>query len=220
MKNENCLLELAELIPVRNINFFLDAYNVMRAIDLDVMWSCGESRAELKKLKDVIANGISPEAVIQSTIGYLTCINRMDTPRGMELLGHVVLKHVLQKEENCGEQDGASRLPFIFTAYSLVQDLIFHGYGPNYTFVGEVFHSLPERIVTEPNFSGAAIENICGRYTCEDIAALFLAYSFVVNRTLRPLVPFPRNSSGFPAFIFSEAKMLFPRLFQVIGLSM
>ena len=220
-------------------------------------------------------NGISPEAVIQSTIGYLTCINRIDSFRGMELLGHVVLKHVLQREENSGEQDGASMLPFIFTAYSLVQDLIFHGYGPNYTFVAEVLQSItnciitrqkardrlsnsnslnnlisaggaphplpsppggardtrtkkslstqtPRTVQTSSGFHshGSEIEEICARYTHEDIAAIFLAYSFVVNRTLRPLVPFPRNSGGFPAFIFSEAKMLFPRLFQVIGFSM
>ena len=181
----------------------------MRAIDLKEMWSSGEMRAELEELENVISGDISPEAVIQSTIGYLTCLNRMDSFRGVEMLGHVVLKHVLQREESSGEHDGASKLPVIFTVYSIVQDLIFNDHGPNYSFVGEVLQSLPEYIVTEPDFSGSAIKEICSRYKHEDIAAIFLGYSLVINRAPRPLIPFPRNPVGFPAFVLFGLKCSF-----------
>ncbi len=219
MKKGNYLIELAVHIPLRNVNFYLDVCHVMSAIDLNEIWCRGEMSAEIEKLKSVITDGSNPQEVIQLMVGYLTCTNRKHSPCGLELLGHIVLKHVLQREESSGEHSGASKLPFIFTAYSIAQDLIFHGYGPNYSFVGKVLDALAKNIAANPDFPDLDIRNICARYTYEDIAAIFLGYSFVINRAPRPIVPFPAHSAGFPAFILFEMKMLFPRIFQVMNLS-
>ncbi len=174
--------------------------------------------AEIEKLKTVITDGSNPQEVIQLMMPYLTCTNRRHTPGRVELLGHVVLRHVLQREENSGEK-AASRLPFIFTAYAVVQDLIFHGYGPNYDFVGKVLGAVAKNININPDFPGLNIENICARYTYEDIAAIFLGYSFVFNRAPRPIVPFPARPAGFPAYILFETRLLLPRAFEVMDLS-
>ncbi len=220
MEKGKQIIELAQLIPARNINFYIDASRAMSAVNLNDILGFGE--IDITALRSLIIEGglkAKPQAAIEMLIAYLKdAADRIGTPEGMKILGKLIITH-LRKGEFQEKGGPFTKLPFSFLGYAVVEDLMLHGHGPNYSFVGKFLDELVENEIIKPGFLGYIpqtyeyLRTRCSRYTHEDMAAIFLGYSFA-RGSLLPIVPFPSRPVGFVSALISEVKKLLPRRLQ------
>lgn len=212
MDHEKYIIQLADRIPVRNINFYIDSCRAMSAVQLQELSSSEEAERELRRLKDlIVGRGLKarPQAAAQAMIDYVTSFSSIDTRTGMKLIGKLMILYLRQGEFNEGTGH-LSTLPFNFISYAVVEDLKLHGQGPSYSLVERFLDDLAERQIIESDFHARAVRNRCVKYTDTDIAVIFLGYSLAGIGGLLPLVPFPSKPTGFVTVLIAELKKLLP----------
>jgi hypothetical protein len=210
------IIELAQLIPSRNINFYIDACRAMSAVNMQDILDFGE--AEIRKLKSMVMDAglqAKPKAAIEMLITHLKSADGVDVREGIKMLGKLMATNL--REGEFKEKGGPfTKLPLTFISYAVVEDLMFHGQGPNYSFVGKFLDDLADHELIKPDFLGYAthtgdlIRTRCARYTHEDIAAIFLGYSYAHKGNLHPLVPFSNKPVGFMSALHHEVTKLLP----------
>lgn len=213
MENGKHILELAERIPVRNINFYIDACRGMSAVDLQKISSPEEAERELKRIKTMILEGglkTDPQAAIEKIINYFKEDSSIETSVGMKLLGKLIILYLRQGEfqEKAGDN---TQFPFNFLSYAVVEDLKFHGHGPSFSFVEKFLDDLAAREIIEPDFHALGIKDRCAKYSHRDMAAVILGYSFAARGAMLPIVRFPTRPAGFVDILIAELKKLIPR---------
>ncbi len=211
MEKGKYIIELADRIPIRNINFYIDACREMSAVNRQKMDS-EQAEIPLKKLKSQISErGLkaNPQKAIEVIINSFKD-GGIDTRLGMKLLGKLLVLYLRQGEFNEGTGH-LSTLPFNFLSCAVVQDLKLHGHGPCHSFVEKFLDELAEEEIIEPYFHALLVKDRSAKYADEDMAAIFLGYSFASKGALLPIVPFPSKPAGFVAVLIAELKKLLPR---------
>ncbi len=219
MEEAKRIVELAQLIPARNINFYIDACCAMSAVNLNDILGFGETDiTTLRSLIMVDQLKAKPQAAIEMLIAYLKdAAGRIGTREGVKILGKLIITH-LRKGEFQEKGGPFTKLPLSFLGYAVAEDLMLHGLGPNYSFVGKFLDELVKNEIIKPGFSDYTpqtyeyIRTRCTRYTREDMAAIFLGYSLASKGSLLPIVPFPARPVGFVSVLISEIKKLLPQL--------
>jgi hypothetical protein len=196
MENGKYILELAKHISIRNINFYIDTYKAMSAVDLSET-----DHGDLIKLESLAANGRIKDTT------------NIDIPGGMKTLGKFLITRA--RKGNFAEKgDSFIMIPFTFLGSAIVGDLKLHGQGPNYEFVEKFMDELADQKIINPDCLGPRIRAVCEQYERTDLAAIFLGYSIASHSAFRPLIPFPANPEGFIPVLISEFKKLLPRCLQ------
>lgn len=206
------LIELAQLIPSRNINFFIDTCRRMTGVDFVRISSTSHAAPELKHFKSLISNGelrTNPQAAIEEMMNGLKKPLRIDS---VKLLGYFILSYLREGEFNEHKKGSLLKHPFNFVSFAIVEDLKLHGQGPGYSLVEKFLDELVQEEIIDSRFHGLHVRNRCT--TCSsfgDIAAMFLGFSLAFNGAFRPIVPFPRKPEGFISRMIFELKKLLPR---------
>jgi hypothetical protein len=202
------LLELTQHIPIRNINFYVDAFDAM-CVANQYGTSIVEQR-EIEELEDIIREQ-SLERSPNETIGVL--VTTHSAKLGIKTIGKLILSSLRLGRFHNGSET-VSHLPFAFLTYVVVEDLKLHGQGPCYTLVEKFTGEITQQEATCSERPGSNVQAITAPYTHEDMAAIFLGYSFLSRGAQLPLVPFPSNKTGFVARLYYDVNKLFPRLFS------
>jgi hypothetical protein len=205
------LIELAQFIPSRNINFYIDACRRMMDVDFDKISGSSHAALELKHFKSLISNGelrTNPQAAIEAMMNDLKKPLRIDS---VKLLGYFILSYLRDGEFNEHKKGGLLKHPFNFISFAIVEDLKLHGQGPGYSLVEKFLDELVQEEIIDSRFHGLHVRNRCTTYSSfEDIAAMFLGFSLACNGAFRPMVPFPRKPEGFISRMIFELKKLLP----------
>jgi hypothetical protein len=207
------LIELAEILPHRNINFYIDACRAMCLIHPRHIPVPPEAEAQFKKILELVIGPElkeEPHAVAKAVINYLGETNGIDTAAGMKLLGKMLILYLRRGEFKTVARH-RSTLPYDFLSFALVEDLKLNGQGPRYSLVEKFLDELAGTGVISLDFHGLQISQRCSLYAGgRDIATVFLGYSMATTGALLPIVPFPRHPVGFVARLLFELKSLLP----------
>jgi hypothetical protein len=207
MANGKYILELAEHIPIRNINFILDACSAMDAVNQRE--PCDYDAGELQKMVGRITEqGLASQP--KEAIELLLSLN--NTADGIKSVGRVILSNLRLNRFNAKNVSHAN-LPSVFLIYVVVEDLKLHGQGPCYTLVDKFAQELGHQEIIPQKNQVSAIPSLMDKFIHEDMAAIFLGYSLLQTGTLRPLIPFPSHKTGFVARLFHDVNTLLPSLF-------
>lgn len=213
MEKGKYIIELADRIPIRNINLYIDACRAMSAVNLQKITDSEQAEAELKKIKNLITDGglkTDPQTAIAVLTDQVKDGGSAYSTLGMKLIGELIILYLRRGEFNDGTSH-LSTLPFNFLSYAVVQDLKLHGHGPCNSFVEKFLDELAEGEIIEPYFHALLVKDRSAKYADEDMAAIFLGYSFASKGALLPIVPFPSKPVGFVAVLIAELKKLLPR---------
>ncbi len=180
--NGHSLIELAALIPARNINFYFDAYRAMQRV-------AGGHRVAVSALIDRMRANSSTRVTDD-----------------LKLVGHFML------EQFCEEVDKEARvvekLPEYFFTLAILKDTKLHGQPVTQSFVKRVLNELEEQKIVHSWFRANYIK---ARVLSEkDMAELFFGFSLAAKGALIPIVPFPAHPAGFVARLNSELSKLLP----------
>ena len=204
--NEKYVIELTQHLPIRNINFYLDACSAMNAVnrrELSVLDNNDISKIEAL----VLERGL--ERKPKEAIEMLFAVQR--TNQGVKSIGKLILSSLRLGRFNT--KDGpCSDLPCSFLIYVIVEDLKLHGQGPCYTLVEKFTDEVIHEGIVHPACHASTIQSMHEKYIHEDMAAIFLGYSFLNEGDPRSIVSFPSNKTGFVARLFHDVHTLFPRL--------
>lgn len=213
MEKGKYIIELADRIPIRNINFYIDACRTMSTLNLQKITDSEQAEAALKKLKNLIIEGglkTDPQAAIAVLMDQVRDGGSADSILGMKLIGKLIILYLRRGEFNEGTSH-FSTLPFNFLSCAVVQDLRLHGHGPCHSFVEKFLDELAEEEIIAPYFHALLVKDRSAKYADEDMAAIFLGYSFAGKGALLPIVPFPSKPAGFLEVLIAELKKLLPR---------
>lgn len=212
MEKGKYIIDLAHYIPHRNINFYIDTCRAMSAVNLEDI-----DNGEVRKLKRLIIDRrlqAKPQDAIKMVMTYLKDSTDINTPMGMKTLGKLIATH-LRGGEFIEKGGPFAKLPLTFLSYAVVEDLKLHGHGPCYSFVGKLLNELSKQEIINPDFFGSVdyqiIQTRTAKYSYQDMAAIFLGYSFASQGTLLPIVRFPESPDGFASALVSEKRKLFAR---------
>ncbi len=188
-------IELACVIPIRNINFYIDACRAMNSVNSQYI-----KNAELRELASLIDGRLKPQPTIEAMIIYFKTVGSIDHS-GMKILGRSILMHAL-------DEKGGSiiELPLSFLTYALIEDSKMYGKSPHFLLIEEVLNEIAELKIINWSFGKIRIKDRRTRYRNEDMAAIYLGYSFAHHGALLPIVSFPSRPGGFVAFLRSEWK--------------
>jgi hypothetical protein len=188
-------IELACVIPISNINFYKDVCQAMNSVNSQYI-----KNAELKELASLIDGRLKPQPTIEAMISYFKTDGRINHS-DMKILGRLILNHVLDAKDG-----SIIELPLSFLTYALIEDSKSYGKSPHFSLVEEVLNELAELKIINPAFGEIRIKDRRTRYNNEDIATIYLGYSFASHGALLPIVSFPALHGGFVAFLSSEWK--------------
>lgn len=201
------VIDLASLIPSRNINFHIDACRAMS------LMSSAPAIAGRKMGPERTTGGgakAGPQAVLEDLIGHVQTHFMGRLTEGMKLAGYLLLDRV--RENVFKENDrGFANYPFHFLCFAVLDDLRLHGQARSGFLVEKFLDELAELEIIDPCFRDLFPREHClHRYSMEHIAVLFLGSSLAARGALLPLVPFPAVRSGFVARLISESATLLP----------
>jgi hypothetical protein len=207
MANGKYILELAEHIPIRNINFILDACGAMSAVNQREPSDYDRGKLE-KMVGRITERGLTslPKEAIELLLSSDT------TDDCIKAVGRVILSNLRLNQFNAKSVSYAS-FPSIFLIYVVVEDLKLHGQGPCYTLVDKFAQELGHQEIIPGKNQVSAIPSLMDKFIHEDMAAIFLGYSLLQTGTLRPLILFPSHKTGFVARLFHDVNTLLPSLF-------
>ncbi len=204
MNSGQYLLELAEHIPARNINFYLDTYQAMDAVNQRE--ADGFDALEVKKLKHSIAQ-YGLEAQPSKALDLF--LKRRNTSCEIKAIGKLLLSE-LRLRKFTERRESPVFLPWTFLTYVVTADLEFHGHGPCFSFVERFIDELSQARIINHNHLSGDIPHHIAEYIHEDMASIFLGYSLLSEGTLTYLVPFPAGKTGFTAKLFHDVHKLLP----------
>lgn len=210
-KNRKYITELAERIPIRNINFYIEVCSAMSVTNLRERLS-KEAERELKEIKKLASRDelrTRPQTAFKEVMNYLKEKSPVDPATGMKLLGKLIILYLRKGKFNKGASHFSTH-PFNFLSYSIVEDLKLLGHGPCYSLVENFLDELVLREIIDQNFYSLHVRTRSMKYAYEDIAALFLGYSLISKGALLPLVPFFDNTAGFVSHLIQELEKLIP----------
>ncbi len=206
MNSGQYLLELAGHIPARNINFYLDAYQAMDAVNQRE--ADGFGTIEIQKIKDRIADhGLEAQPV--KALDLL--LSTRNTCSEIKAIGKLLLSE-LRLGKFTERVESVATLPWTFLTYVVTADLELHGYGPCYSFVERFIDELSREKIINNNSQRSDIPRHVAEYIHEDMASIFLGYSLLSGGTLTCLVPFPAGKTGFTAKLFHDIQKLLPQV--------
>ena len=182
---DKSLVDLAAIIPIRNVNFYIDAYRAMQRV------ADGHQRAVSILSHRVRANGS----------------NRVTGD--MKLVGHFMLMQFCEEVDKVDKKEcGIEILPEYFFTQAILKDAKLHGDRLSHSFVMRVLNELAGDKIEH---SGVRERFIKDRgMPEEDMAELFLAFSLAAKGALRPIVSFPAHPAGFIARLALELGKLLP----------
>jgi len=213
MDKGNQLIELAERIPIKNINFYLNAYHAMNAVSLQEITDSDDTGLKFEFLRLIRDNGLrsKPRTVLEVTINYCNEDNMRDAAGKIKMLGTLIVTH-LRQGEFVDQGVSIDNPPFTFLSYAIAEDLKLYGFGNDASFLENVITDLRGlRSIDPASCSSRTIRTYLKGYSHVDIAAIFLGYSLARQGSLRAIVPIPANAVGFVAVLNSELKKLSPR---------
>lgn len=193
MVDAQYILELADFIPSRNINFYINTCQAMNSVNSQYI-----ENIEMRKVASLIDGRFKSQPTIEALITYFKTAGSIDQS-GMKILGKLILLHALDEK---GES--IIELPVSFLTYSFVEDSKFYDKNPHLSLVEKSLIELVELKIINPFCGQIRMHERRTRYTNEDIAAFFLGYSFASRGALLPIVSFPYRPGGFVAFLRSE----------------
>ena len=193
MADTKYIIELADLIPSRNINFYINACQAMNSLNSQYI-----EDVETEDVAGLMEGRLKPQPTIEAMITSFKTSGGLDQ-RGMKILGKLILLHAL-------DEKGGSiiELPMSFLTYSFIEDSKIYGNNPHFSLVEKSLNELAELKIITPFFGQIRLNERRTRYRNEDIAAFFLGYSFASHGALLPIVSFPYPPGGFVAFLRSE----------------
>jgi hypothetical protein len=209
-------IDLATRIPIRNINFYIEACRSMTAINLMSIAASREADAFMKKSKKIIfGEGLQadPQGAIELVINNARSDGTVDAATGIRVLGKLMIASFRQGEfKEQGKAYAVDRLPSDFLSCALVSDLRIHEQGrPSFSFVEKFLDDLADRQIIEPVPGSPGIRERIAQYDDRDLASVFLGYSFVARGALLPIVRFPTRPAGFVNVLIAELKKMIPR---------
>jgi hypothetical protein len=210
MANGKYILELAEHIPIRNINFVLDACGAMSAVNQREPGDHDMGDPQL-----MVGQIIDQELASQPKEAIDLLLSSNGTTAGIKSIGRMILSNLRLNRFHAQSVSYAS-FPSVFLIYVVVEDLKLHGQGPCYTLVDKFAKELGHQEIIPQKNQVSAIPSLLDQFIHEDMAAIFLGYSLLHAGTLHPLVPFPSNKTGFVARLFHDVNMLLPSLFEAV----
>lgn len=141
MANGEYLIKRAQLIPTRNINFYIDTCRAMSAVNMQTVTDGHGVALEVGRLKNLPANGdmkTKPRSAIAAMIDHVQENFGTRLTEGVKLVGYSVLSRLHQGEFI--EKDGRNaNYPFHFLSFAVLEDLKLHGHGASYSFVEKVW---------------------------------------------------------------------------------
>ena len=156
MSSGKCLIELANHISARNVNFYLDAYEAMCAVNEEELQHADD--ALLPGMLDLIVERRlekNPQEAIE------TLLFEYRANGSVQSVGRLIASNLRLGKFN--EKTGVrTELPFIFLNYSIVEDLLLRGHGPWYALVEKVTWELGSQ---EGVKSGKQYGRIPGSYS-------------------------------------------------------
>lgn len=212
MEKGKYIVELSALIPIRNINFYIDTCRAMSGVNLQKITGSDETESALRRLKIMISEELKldPRTAIEIMINKVKDESIIEPRIGMKIIGKLIILYLRRGEFNEGTGH-LSTIPFNFLSYSVVQDLRLHGEGPNLSFVEKCLDELAEHQIIDTGFHTLHVKSRSVKYTDQDMAAIFLGYSLASRAALLPIVPFPARPVSFVTVLIAELKKLLPR---------
>lgn len=204
------LIEVASHIGARNLNFYLDAYETMYALqtqELDPLYASPDPSRFAAMQTLVFEQGLEEKP--REAIDALVRVHGQNG--GLKDVGAFILAG-LRQGKFTKQAPMRSELPFVFLNYSVAEDLFLRGQGRWYGLVESFLHDIKRPEAVEALQRYETMDLIVKGYTTIDMAAIFLGYSFVSRRDPHTLVRFPVNRRGFVEQIFHDVHQLFPML--------